>query len=91
MLEEAERRCEMQMNVRERLLGDVVNSVKQWQKDSFHKSMMHLKEKKDFEDSFKKVNICISMTPPCHHAVRCRDKDNVPTQYIEIETSEIGK
>ena len=68
VLEEAERRCEMQMNIRERLLGDVVNSVKQWQKDSYHKSMIHLKEKKEFEDSFKKVII--------HRAIRLFTKEN---------------
>lgn len=55
VLEEAERRCEMQMAIREKLLVDVVSSIKQWQKDSYHKSMMHIKEKKEFEDNFKKV------------------------------------
>lgn len=53
--EEADKRCDLHLNVRDKLLNDVVASIKQWQKDSFHKTMMYLKEKKEFEDNFKKV------------------------------------
>lgn len=45
----------MHVNVRDQLVDDVVNKIKTWQKDNYHKSMMHLKEKKEFEDAFKKV------------------------------------
>lgn len=55
-LVEADRKCEMHMNFREKLVDDMVNRIKHWQKDSYHRSMIHLKEKKEFEDSFKKVN-----------------------------------
>ena len=33
----------------------VVNSIKNWQKDNYHKQMMQLKEKKEMEDQFKKA------------------------------------
>lgn len=54
--EESDKRCDLHLNVRDKLLNDVVASIKQWQKDSFHKTMMYLKEKKEFEDNFKKVS-----------------------------------
>lgn len=54
-LVEAERRCEMHIRVKDQLLNDVVTEIKQWQKDNFHKSMMHIKEKKEMDDSFKKA------------------------------------
>ncbi|XP_047500770.1 protein kinase C and casein kinase substrate in neurons protein 1-like isoform X4 [Penaeus chinensis] len=56
VLMEAEQRCELHMRVRENLINDVHSSVKQWQRDNYHKSMMgQLKEKKDIEDMFKKA------------------------------------
>ena len=33
----------------------MVNSIKNWQKDNYHKQMMQLKEKKEMEDQFKKA------------------------------------
>lgn len=45
----------MHVNVKERLINEVVGQIKQWQKENYHKSMMQLKEKKEFEDAFKKV------------------------------------
>lgn len=50
----------MHLNVRDALVNDVVNKIKTWQKDNYHKSMMHLKEKKEFEDAFKKVSFSSS-------------------------------
>uniref|UniRef100_A0A646QDQ0 Protein kinase C and casein kinase substrate in neurons protein n=1 Tax=Hemiscolopendra marginata TaxID=943146 RepID=A0A646QDQ0_9MYRI len=55
VLVEADRRCELHTNVREHLINDVQNSVKQWQKDNYHRSMMHIKEKKEMDDQFKKA------------------------------------
>ena len=55
MLTEADRIGDMHLNVRDQLVNDVVNKIKTWQKDNYHKSMIHLKEKKEFEDAFKKV------------------------------------
>jgi hypothetical protein len=56
MTEEADKRCDLHISVRDKLANDVVSSIKQWQKDSYHKTMMTLKEKKEFEDNFKKVS-----------------------------------
>lgn len=56
VLIESERRCEMHLKVREKLINDVIGNIKQWQKDNYHKSMMQLKEKKEFDDAFKKVS-----------------------------------
>ena len=33
----------------------MVNSIKNWQKDNYHKQMMQLKEKKEMEEQFKKA------------------------------------
>lgn len=56
VLEEADRRCDMHTAIKDNLVDKVCNNIKQWQKDNYHKSMMTLKEKKEFEDSFKKVS-----------------------------------
>lgn len=53
---EAERVCEVHLRVKERLLVDVVQEVKRWQKDNFQRNMMQqLKQKKEMDDAFKKV------------------------------------
>ncbi|XP_050509058.1 protein kinase C and casein kinase substrate in neurons protein 1 isoform X2 [Diabrotica virgifera virgifera] len=54
-LVEADRRCDLHSRIRDSLTNDVINKVKQWQKDSYHKSMMNIKEKKDMDDNFKKA------------------------------------
>lgn len=54
-LVEADRRCELHVKVRDRLLSEVQADIKQWQKDNYHKSMMQLKEKKEMDDLFKKA------------------------------------
>lgn len=55
ILVESDRRCDLHMRVREDLNLRVNNQLKSWQKENYHKSMMQLKEKKDMEDQFKKV------------------------------------
>merc|ERR1719394_1432165 len=55
VLVEADRRCELHIKVKDNLLNEVVNSIKNWQKDNYHKQMMQLKEKKEMEDQFKKA------------------------------------
>ncbi|XP_053202286.1 protein kinase C and casein kinase substrate in neurons protein 1-like isoform X3 [Panonychus citri] len=52
---EAERRCNIHLQIKDKLVEDVVPQIKQWQKDNYHKSMIQLKEKKDFDDAFKKA------------------------------------
>jgi len=55
ILVESDRRCDLHLRVKEDLHLKVIGQLKQWQKDNYHKSMMSLKEKKDMEDQFKKV------------------------------------
>ncbi|GJQ83083.1 putative protein kinase C and casein kinase substrate [Trypoxylus dichotomus] len=55
ILVEADRRYDVHTRIRDNLTNDVITKIKQWQKDSYHKSMMHIKERKDMEDSFKKA------------------------------------
>jgi len=55
VLSEADRRCNMHVGVRDKLIDHVIAEIKNWQKDNYHKSMMHLKEKKEFDDEFRKV------------------------------------
>ncbi|XP_076327045.1 protein kinase C and casein kinase substrate in neurons protein 1-like isoform X2 [Tachypleus tridentatus] len=55
VLGEADRRCEMHVRVKDKLQNEVVQQIKQWQKDNFHKSMIQLKEKKEMDDAFKKA------------------------------------
>nr|CAI5828706.1 unnamed protein product [Callosobruchus analis] len=55
VLVEADRRCDLHSKIRDNLMNDVLNKIKQWQKDTYHKSMIHIKEKKDMDDSFKKA------------------------------------
>ncbi|XP_030745845.1 protein kinase C and casein kinase substrate in neurons protein 1 isoform X4 [Sitophilus oryzae] len=55
VLGEAERRCDLHSKVRDCVVNDVMNKIKQWQKDTYHKSMMQIKEKKDMDDAFKKA------------------------------------
>jgi hypothetical protein len=57
VLSEAERRCDLHMKVKDNLSQTIISQIKQWQKDNFHTSMFALKEKKEFDDAFKKVFI----------------------------------
>ncbi|XP_021942608.1 protein kinase C and casein kinase substrate in neurons protein 1 isoform X3 [Zootermopsis nevadensis] len=55
VLGEADRLCDLHLKVRDNLCNDVVQQVKTWQKDTYHKSMIQIKERKEMEDSFKKA------------------------------------
>ncbi|GAB6027150.1 hypothetical protein CHUAL_013909 [Chamberlinius hualienensis] len=55
VLVEAERLCDLHTSVKDKLNNGVTTDIKQWQKDSYHKSMMQLKEKKEMDDAFKKA------------------------------------
>ncbi|CAG2163027.1 unnamed protein product [Oppiella nova] len=55
VLSEAERRCDLHMKVKDNLSQTIISQIKQWQKDNFHTSMFALKEKKEFDDAFKKA------------------------------------
>lgn len=55
VLTEADRLSEEHLKVKDELNGDVSNLIKAWQKDNYHKTMMHIKERKEMEDLFKKA------------------------------------
>ncbi|XP_063992527.1 protein kinase C and casein kinase substrate in neurons protein 1 isoform X3 [Diachasmimorpha longicaudata] len=54
-LVESDRLCDLHLRVKENLCDDIIQQVKTWQKDTYHKSMMTLKERKEMEDAFKKA------------------------------------
>ncbi|BFZ05187.1 hypothetical protein BsWGS_08226 [Bradybaena similaris] len=55
LLTEADEVANLHTSIAEKLMGDVHLSIKLWQKDNYHKSMMHFKETKEFEDNFRKA------------------------------------
>ncbi|XP_047516326.1 protein kinase C and casein kinase substrate in neurons protein 2 isoform X2 [Pieris napi] len=52
---EAERLSDLHLSVRDRLVNDVMAQIKNWQKDTYHKSMIQLKERKEMDEAFKKA------------------------------------
>ncbi|XP_037303489.1 protein kinase C and casein kinase substrate in neurons protein 1 isoform X3 [Manduca sexta] len=52
---EAERLSDLHLGVRDRLVNDVMAQIKNWQKDTYHKSMIQLKERKEMDEAFKKA------------------------------------
>jgi len=52
---EADKRHDLHMRLKDNLLNEVVNSIKNWQKDNYHRTMMQLKEKKELEEQFRKA------------------------------------
>ncbi|CAL1538277.1 unnamed protein product [Lymnaea stagnalis] len=55
VLGEADEVAELHTQIAEKLMLQVHATIKVWQKENYHKSMMHFKETKDFEDSFRKA------------------------------------
>lgn len=55
VLSEADRLNELHLKIKDKLTDNVVNEIRQWQKDKFHKSMMQIKEKKEIDEEFKRV------------------------------------
>nr|XP_027199868.1 protein kinase C and casein kinase substrate in neurons protein 1-like [Dermatophagoides pteronyssinus] len=55
VLGEAEKRYDLHMKIKNDLEKDVINKIRNWQKDNYHKNVMHLKEKKEFDEAFKKA------------------------------------
>jgi len=55
VLNEADRRSEAHVRVRDNLNNEVITSIKNWQKDNFHKQLMQIKEKKELEEQFKRA------------------------------------
>lgn len=55
VLSEADRINELHLRIKDKLMDEVVRDIKQWQKDKFHKSMMQIREKKEIDEEFKRV------------------------------------
>uniref|UniRef100_U5EYM2 Putative adaptor protein pacsin n=1 Tax=Corethrella appendiculata TaxID=1370023 RepID=U5EYM2_9DIPT len=55
ILTEADRLSDVHLKIKENLCSDVMQQIKVWQKDNYHKTMMQIKERKEMEDLFKKA------------------------------------
>lgn len=55
ILTEAERVSDLHMNMKDQLCNDVMQQIRVWQKDNYHKAMMQIKERKEMDDQFKKA------------------------------------
>lgn len=55
LLSEADRLQELHLRLKDKLMDQVVSSIKQWQKEKFHRSIMQIKEKKEIDEKFKRV------------------------------------
>jgi len=55
ILTEAERLSDVHIKIKDNLCNGVTQEIRNWQKENFHKTMMHLKERKEMEDAFKKA------------------------------------
>ncbi|XP_022335339.2 protein kinase C and casein kinase substrate in neurons protein 2-like isoform X1 [Crassostrea virginica] len=55
MLQEADSLSELHSLVSDNLMNKDYVSIKAWQKENYHKSMMHFKETKELEEGFKKA------------------------------------
>ena len=72
ILAEAEQTSDLHLAIADSLVADVHASIKAWQKKNYHKSLMHFKETKDFEDGFKKVFLfCMSRAIALHSLNLC--------------------
>jgi len=55
VLVEADRLCDLHVRVKDDLCNDIMQQVKTWQKDNYHKTVLAIKERKEMEESFKKA------------------------------------
>ena len=52
---EGEQLADIHYELKEKLLNDVYQTVNQWKKDNYHKSLMNYKEVKNSEEGFNKA------------------------------------
>ncbi|XP_077994215.1 protein kinase C and casein kinase substrate in neurons protein 2-like isoform X2 [Glandiceps talaboti] len=52
---EAERNCDIHLDVKEQLMTDTHQKVKSWQKENYHKKMLSFKETVETDEGFKKA------------------------------------
>lgn len=62
MLQEADSLADLHNLVADNLMTKDYPSIKAWQKENYHKSMMHFKETKELEEGFKKVVFYFSLS-----------------------------
>ncbi|ODN01239.1 Protein kinase C and casein kinase substrate in neurons protein 2 [Orchesella cincta] len=55
VLVESDRLYDVHTTIKDDLHNEVIGQIRGWQKDSYHKNVMNLKERKEMEDMFKKV------------------------------------
>ncbi|KAG9510985.1 Protein kinase C and casein kinase substrate in neurons protein 2 [Fragariocoptes setiger] len=55
VLSEADKRHDLHLKIKDKLTDTVIADIKQWQKEKFHKTMMHIKEKREMDEEFKKA------------------------------------
>lgn len=55
VLSEADRLSELHLKTKDKITEEVVQEIKQWQKEKFHKSMMQIRERKEMDEEFKSV------------------------------------
>lgn len=55
VLSEADKLNQLHMKMKDKLTDNVIKDIKHWQKDNFHKSMINIREKKEIDDEFKRV------------------------------------
>ncbi|KAL7034350.1 hypothetical protein ACKWTF_007927 [Chironomus riparius] len=55
ILTESERVSELHMTIKDKLCNEIMQQIRQWQKDNYHKAMMQIKERKEMDDQFKKA------------------------------------
>nr|KAG5694642.1 hypothetical protein BaRGS_014737 [Batillaria attramentaria] len=98
--EEADQLSDLHTDMAERLMNEVYSSIKQWQKENYHKSMMHFKETKEFEDSFRKLRKLQEKLKKCQQDVEAtrekyqaclNDLNGYTAKYIEDMTEVYDK
>lgn len=52
---EADRLSNLHLRIKDKLQEQVVSQIKLWQKEKFHRSVLHIKERKELDDEFKRV------------------------------------
>lgn len=55
VLSEADRINELHLKIRDKLMDNVMSEIKHWQREKYHKSMLQIKEKKEIDEEFKRV------------------------------------
>ncbi|KAL0273138.1 UNVERIFIED_CONTAM: hypothetical protein PYX00_005882 [Menopon gallinae] len=52
---ESDRLGDLHLKIKDNLCNDVMTQLKSWQKDTYHKTLIQIKERKDMDEAFKKA------------------------------------